>query len=335
MAPTPPSQPPRIPRRPVPKFPIRSPGLWRRTPPAIFPPILGLLGLGIAWRRGADEFGLPAGVVEMYLGAVSLVFLFAVVAYLAKVLRRPAVLAEELRILPGRAGLGAGIICVYAFAGVVARYAPEVARGVLFAGLALHAVVGVVLIRVLATGPAPQRRVTPVWHLNFAGMIVAGVIGEALGMLLLARVLFVLAVPVALVVWAISIEQFREERVAGPLRPLLAIHMTPANFLGFVALGLGWTGLAHGFAAITALLALTYAGGARWMTESGFSPLWGAMTFPMASATTFWLTMGGGWRLPGDLLLIATTLFVPPVAFLLLRMWARGELAAKTNAATA
>lgn len=317
------------------KPPARSPGLWRRTPPAIFPPILGLMGLGVAWRRGAWEFGLPSELIETYLGAVSLLFLFATLAYLSKIARRPAVLAEELRILPGRAGVGAGILCLYVFAAILTPYSPEQARPILFVGLLLHVVVGVVLTWVFVTGPAAQRRVTPVWHLNYAGMIVAGVIGEALDLYGLARVLFIISAPVAIVVWAISIEQMRKELLPGPLRPLLAIHMTPANFLGFAALGLGWEGMAHGFAAITAVLAVAYAAGARWLTVSGFTPLWGAFTFPAASATTFWLAMGGSWAVPGGLLLIVTTIMVPPIAFRLMKMWANGQLAIKTNAATA
>ena len=86
------------------------PGLWRRVPPAIFPSIMGLFGLGLAWRRGVAAFGLPAGIAETILGAVTLLFLFALVAYSAKFLRRPAVLVEELRILPGRAGVAAMLL---------------------------------------------------------------------------------------------------------------------------------------------------------------------------------------------------------------------------------
>ncbi|MBD3803999.1 MAG: tellurium resistance protein, partial [Thioclava sp.] len=56
-------------------------GLFRRTPPAMFPPVLGLMGLGIAWRRGVREFALPPDLAELFLGAVTLLALFTLLAY--------------------------------------------------------------------------------------------------------------------------------------------------------------------------------------------------------------------------------------------------------------
>ena len=35
---------------PAPEFPPRKPKLFARTPPAIFPSLLGVLGLGLAYR---------------------------------------------------------------------------------------------------------------------------------------------------------------------------------------------------------------------------------------------------------------------------------------------
>jgi hypothetical protein len=149
------------------------PGLWRRTPPAIFPVIMGLFGLGLAWRRAAASLGAPADAGEAILGAVTLLFLFATLAYVAKMLRRPKVVADDLRILPGRAGLAAGVLCVYLLSMTALPYDAGAARMILDAGLALHTAFVVLLLYVFATGPAAQRRVTPVWHLSFVGFIIA------------------------------------------------------------------------------------------------------------------------------------------------------------------
>ena len=48
--------------RPVP------PGLWRRVPPAIFPPILGAAGLALAWLGGVRAFALPPALAELMAG---------------------------------------------------------------------------------------------------------------------------------------------------------------------------------------------------------------------------------------------------------------------------
>ncbi|MBC7138294.1 MAG: tellurium resistance protein [Defluviimonas sp.] len=321
-------------RAPQPK----PPGLWRRTPPAIFPPILGLMGLGLLWRGAARLFGVPGGIGEALLGAVTLLWLLAVLAYGAKIARRPGVLAEDLRILPGRAGLAAAVLCIYSFAVVLAPHAPAQARPVLLLGLVAHAAMLAVLLRVMARGPAEQRQVTPVWHLQFTGVIVAAIAAEAVGWMGFAHVMFFVALVAALAIWSLSARQFARRRVPAPLRPLLAIHLTPANFLGAVGLGLGWDLPGVVFSCIAAGLLLALLLSVRWLTAAGFTPLWGAFTFPLASVGALWMTLAAAhpvWRLPGGLALVAATLVIPPIAFRVMRMWASGHLAVKTNAAVA
>ncbi len=311
------------------------PGLWRRTPPAIFPPLLGLLGLALGWRRGAADFGLPAGVGEMAVGAVTLLALFGVMTYLAKAVRRPAVVLEDLRILPGRAGLGAAVLCLYLLAAALGPLAPGLGRGMLVLGIAAHLALTGAVVFALIAGPAEQRRVNPVWHLLFSGWVVAAMVAAPLGLAGLATGLFWAALVVAVLIWTVSLQQFARETVPAPLRPLLAIHLAPAAVLGTAALGLGGTGMAQSFALVSALGLLVLAVRARWLMAAGFSPLWGALTFPLAATATLWLGLGGIWRLSGGILLVLATLFIVPVAVRLFKMWAKGDLAAKTGAATA
>jgi tellurite resistance protein len=105
--------------------------------------------------------------------------------------------------------------------------------------------------------------------------------------------------------------------------------------LGAVALGLGHDGLAAGLAVAAAAVLVTLALSLRWLMAAGFSPFWGAFTFPLAAAATLWLSLGGPWRIPGGLALVAATLFIPWVAGQVLRLWAKGQLGPKTNAAVA
>lgn len=310
-------------------------GLWRRTPPAIFPPILGLLGLALGWRRGAWHFGLPQGVADLLLGAVSLLFVFALLAYAGKMLRRPAVVLEDLRILPGRAGLAAGTLSIYLFAGVLGPFAPEAARLVLLIGMAVHGAFIAALLYVFATGPAEQRRVSPVWQLSFTGWIVAAMVAQGLGLATLAVALFWVSLLSAAAIWIVSLQQFSQASVPAPLRPLLAIHLAPAALLGTVAAGFEATGLAIAFAIVTAGLLAALLVRANWLLAAGFSPLWGALTFPLAATANFWMTLGGVWHLPGAIALVAATLIVPPIAVKVMQLWTKGQLAVKTNAAIA
>mgnify|MGYP001501866338 CR=1 FL=1 len=123
----------RPPLPPLPPIPPR-PGLFRQTPPAAFTPVFGLLGLGLAWRRAAEAFALPAGWPETLLGAATLLYLFVLAAYLAKAVRRPCVVAEDLRVLPGRAGLTAASLSVLLLAAVAGPYSAAPARAPLLPG---------------------------------------------------------------------------------------------------------------------------------------------------------------------------------------------------------
>ncbi|HRO16057.1 MAG TPA: tellurium resistance protein, partial [Paracoccus sp. (in: a-proteobacteria)] len=102
----------------------------------------------------------------------------------------------------------------------------------------------------------------------------------------------------------------------------------------------GWTGAGQVFAwmALAGLAVLAVMG--RWLLQDGFSPLWGALTFPVAATAGVWVAL---WhaapsepaRLIAGTLLAGTTLVVIPVLALVLRDWARGRLPVKTNAAIA
>lgn len=315
-------------------------GLWRRVPPVVFGPILGAMGLALAWRAAIGTFALPRGLAQMADGVMVMVAGFALLAYGVKLGRRPGVLAEELRVLPGRAGVAAGVLSLYLLGGLVAPYALGLGRGLLVVGLVAHVAALAVLIGVYRAGPAELRRVTPVWHLNWVGFIVAARVALALGWPGLAGAILWPALAAAVAIWAISAAQLARAVPPAPLRPLLAIHVAPAALIGTVALGLGHPLLASvmawaGLALIVALVA-----SARWLLAAGFSPMWGAMTFPLSASAGLWVMRAGASGAAPDraiaaVLLVGASAMVPVILFLVLRDWARGRLAVKTNAAIA
>ncbi len=313
-------------------------GFGQRTPPAAFPAILGLLALGLGWRLACGLFGLPPGPAELALGVVTLLYGIAIAAYGVKLARRPGVLVEDLRILPGRGGLAAAVLCLYLLAITAIPYAPALARALLVAGLAAHLGLVAAVLAGFARGPAEQRRVSPVWHLVFVGAVIAVAPAADLAMPRLAQAIYLWSVLGAALVWLASLEQFRRNSVPAPLRPLLLIHLTPAAFLGIGALALGYPSLAIGFGWITVAMVLTFAAAAVWLTRAGFSPFWASFTFPLLACAQSWLvlsTVAPAWRLPGGLLLVAATLLTLPIAWRVLTLWFKGQLAQRTNAAAA
>jgi tellurite resistance protein len=322
-------------RFPPPEFPPRRPALFARTPPAIFPAILGLLGLTLALRLALAALGAPTDPAELLAGAAVALWAFAVLAYGAKLARRPAVVIEDLRVLPGRSGLAALTMGTMATAMIVLPYSSTAGAALLVAGLAGHLLFAALLIRVLIGLPAAGREVNPTWHLSFVGMIVAAPPALALGWDRLGLVLFWAALPVALVIWGLSLRQFLRLTPPAVLRPLLAIHMAPAALLATVAVQLGKADLAEVLVSLGAAYAFVLFVALRWMTEAGVTPLWGAFTFPLAALATAMLVMGSGWQWPGLALAGLGLVAIPAILWWVLKRWPGGKLAAVTNAAEA
>lgn len=312
---------------------IAARGKGWRTPPAIFPPVMGLFGLGLAWRRAFDAAGLPGGLAEALLGAVSLLWLFCVAAYLGKVAQRPGVVAEDLRILPGRAGLAAANLSGVLFAATLVPYAPSFAFWVLMLALASHVALGLAVLRNFLTGPEETRVITPVWHLTFVGYILAPLSLVPLGYGQASVVILAVTMAVAAAIYAVSIVQMIRRIPPAPLRPLLAIHLAPVSLFATVATMLDLPGLAVVFAVALLLVLAALLAAGRWIAESGFSALWGAFTFPSAAAASALLAVG--WDVAGLLAATAASAIVFPIALKVMQAWTKGGLAVKTNAAQA
>lgn len=322
------------PPKPAPK------GLWRRVPPMIFTPILGLMSLALAWRAAMTQFALPAGLSGLLDGVAVALFLFAATAYAVKLLWRPAVLADDLGTLPGRVGTAAGVLCVYLLAGLLAAYLLPLARGVLAVGLGLHLALLVTMLRVLGRGTGDARGVSAAWHLQWAGVLLAARVAPLLGWPRLAEALFWPGLLAALAIWLGSSRQLPGLRLPAPLRPMLALHLAPLALIGTVLVLAGHPDAGRTIAALAGLALLAGLLGARWLAAAGYSALWGVFAFPVAaSADLFWTLYAAqpseALRALAGLALVAATLIVVPLVFLILRDWVRGRLAVKTNAATA
>lgn len=308
-------------------------------PPAVFTPILGLLGLGLAWRQAAGVWAAVPGIAgELLLGVAAALWLVAVAGYAAKAWQRPGVLTEDAKALPGRAGLAAAGVGGLALALGLVPHAPALARGLLVLALLWQAGFAVLVLRLIRRGPPEGRRATPIWQLTFVGFIVAPPAAVPLGWGGLAAAILALMVPVAAAIYLASLRQILRAAPLPPQRPLLAIHLAPVSLAGLGCAALGLDAASALATALASGLALALLAGVRAITAAGFTPFWGAMTFPLtAFASLLTLTAGRhGWLQAAAIaMLLLASVAVPWIAVRILLLWPGGRLAQMTGAARA
>ncbi|MBL1437974.1 MAG: tellurium resistance protein [Rhodobacteraceae bacterium] len=313
--------------------------LWRSTPPAIFPVILGLVGLSLAWRGLGQSFGLTAGFGDILLGVTTVLLAFFALSYVAKLIARPGVLMEDLKSPPGRAGLSAISMSFIVFAAGLLPYG-ELARYVWWFGILLHVVIVTFVVKSISKAPPEGRSVTPFQLLPFVGLITAPLAGVALGYTLISQVLTYLSLVVLVVILVKLAAKFIRTRPPEPLRPSYAIILAPMGLFGMAFGQFGPEILFTVFYILAWVVALVLLVFAKWLTASGFSPVWGGLTFPVAVFTNinimaiskgFGLVATTG-AIAGGLIATALIFFI---AYKALKMWAKRDLAKKTGSAVA
>ena len=325
---------------PPPKLPPQM-ARFQRVPPAIFPPVLGLLGLVSAWGHATRVFSLPTAPVELATGAVTLLFAFCTIAYISKLMHRPGVVVEDLRTLPGRTGLAAWCIAMIVQAALLAALSPVVAKVLIgIGGVSLLAIALFVLpLRLRGTDTAGP--ITPAMHLVFVGFIL--IPGAAMPVKMGTDAmpwLIWYCTAAGLFITALTIRPLLFGEGAPPLRPLQAIQLAPASFVAIGAMlteQFAMAGFALAWATLVAVLLLFRL---RWLMEGGFSGFWSAFTFPVTALAGACLLCSeafglDSFRVAGGVILVATTLYIPVIAYKILKLWSNGTLGAKTNAAIA
>jgi len=317
----------------------RSTHFWRSTPPAIFPPVFGLLGLGLAWRQAGSVLNMGSAPSDLILGSVTLLYLFCLGSYAAKLFFRPSALVQDLRILPGRLGLAAMTMSAMLVSAALVPIAPDLARVVIYIATGAHATLAGLVAMVLLTGPAEQRQVTPAWHLTFVGFVAVPLAALPLGLTWLTGGALIVAAIFAVPILVASAVQLRHRDPPAPLRPLLAIHLAPVSLFGtaFAQVPLPHMALVLSLLSCAVLAALLWH--ARYLTAAPFTAFYSAFTFPLAAYSGLMLAMSerseSVFGVMGVLSLVLASAIIPLIALKVLQSWIKGTLATRTNSAVA
>jgi tellurite resistance protein len=313
---------------------------WRSTPPAIFPVCLGLVALGLAWRRAVKIFDVPSLVGAVFLLLAVVLIAVSALSYAAKFAARPKVIFEDLNTTASRGALPALSMSLMLVAAGIAPHSLVVADLVWKAGIGLHLFLLACLLTAILRGSEERRMTNPYLFLAFAGFIVAPVAGFRLGYEVLSQAFVTASLPVYFVILAGSVKNSLQEPITPALRAGQVIHLAPVSVYGIVAGQMSYSAEFAVAVFISGLLALILLLWSGWISEGGWRPSWGAMAFPVAAFTQLHIEasirqFGLVTEAMAGAGLSVGTVLVLYVSWRTIRSWIAGDLPKLSLAATA
>ena len=314
--------------------------LWRQTPPAAFPVCLGFLSLALAWRHASDIFPWASeDLSSLMLAAATGYFLWFLAFYFAKVVARPAVILEDMRTPPARAGIAAMAMSMMLLAAALLPFGISVPL-VWWTGVVLQILASGIVLHAIWVDPPEKRHFSTFQYLTFVGPVTGPIAGIPLGYVWQSKLLIAASLVAYVIVTAGILLTLKKDPIPKPLRPSVMIFLAP---LALFAVGFGSLGFDTFFAVFfwssevvfVALLLMS-----PWMLRGGYTPVWGSFTFPLAiyvNAQLMAIDKGFGTiAVVGAY--IGLTIATPVVFYMMYRTvmeWVSGDLAKKSHAATA
>jgi tellurite resistance protein len=263
---------------------MTNPAEPRTIPAAFFGIVLGLAGLGNAWRVAHRIWGLPALVGEAILAAAAIVWVILTIAYIGKWFSaRNAALAELnhpvqccfIGLIGVSGMLVAGAAIPYSRTGAELLFAVNVLYTIAFAVWRTGG---------LWTGGRDPGTTTAVLYLPaVAGSFVTAAVASALGYAGWGQYAFGAGLFTWLAVESVLLHRlYTAPAIALPLRPSLGIQLAPptVGLAAYLSVTSGPPGLfAHmllGYGLLQALILLRML---PWIFQQSFSPAYWAFSF--------------------------------------------------------
>lgn len=283
---TPPIAPAATPAPPAPTAPPI--GSLAHLPVTLFAAVMGIGGLGLAWRRAAATWGTPAWIGTILVLLAAAVFLLVAILYAVKWIRHPAAARAELRHPVRMAFAPTLTIAMLVLATGMQDLAPAVAVPLWWLGAVGHLMATLaVLTAWLTRDDLGLAQVTPAWFIPVVGNVVTPLAAPALGSIEFAWFAFGVGLIAWLGLFPILLHRLFVAGQGLPtrLRPTLMILVAPP-----AVMVLSLTTLVGGpldpvrrilFAAALFAAALVMVQPGQWRLPFGLPFL--AYTFPLAA----------------------------------------------------
>src|SRR5262249_53699676 len=156
----------------------------------MFGAVMGLAGVGLAWRAAAPVLVIPAWPGEIWIALAAIAFLVLAPAYALKAVRHPQAVGEELSNPATIAFCATLPVGMTLLAGGLQPYAPGLALATWWVGVTLMFAVQLRMLWILARRGVTLAQVNGGWMIIFVGGIVVPSSGLALGQLELSLWMF-------------------------------------------------------------------------------------------------------------------------------------------------
>lgn len=263
------------------------PSLWlQHVPVPLFAMVMGVAGLGLAWRKAHEVLAAPQLVGEALLALSAVLFALIAGLYAAKMLRHPMAMLGEFN-HPIRANFFPTVsISLLLLASGAFPHWPGVAEALWMVGAALHLTLTVRTVGRWIVHKHDIGHLNPAWFIPVVGNIIVPLLGVRLGYPDLSWFFFSVGVVFWLLLFAVVLYRvvFHEEDLPPRMVPTLFILLAPPaiGFLSYVALiGGGLDGFARILISTAAFLFLVLASMGRRFLALPFAVSWWAFTFPL------------------------------------------------------
>jgi tellurite resistance protein len=316
--------------------PGRLAGIAGNMPASYFGIVLGLSGLGNAWRAAAQAWSLPAAIGEAIHAIGGTVWAVLAALYLLKAILAPARIADEARHPVQCCFIGLAGVSTMLVAGGLLPHWRTGAEALFAIGAAFTLGFGVWRTGGLWHGERDHGATTAVLYLpTVAGSFVCATVISALGRPDWGQ----LAFGAGIFSWLAMESVLLHRLLTGPakpavLRPTLGIQLAPApvGAVAFLAVGDGQPGLfVHALIGYGVLQLLVLLRLAPWIAEAGATPgLWafsfGVVAIATAPARLVAHGDSGAITELAPILFVAANLFIAGLSILTLGLLMRGRM---------
>ncbi|SDH65821.1 SLAC1 anion channel family protein [Roseospirillum parvum] len=265
-------------------------GAWlMHVPIPLFAVVMGLTGLGLAWRKAGHVAGAPEVIGESVIALAATMFVLIALLYAAKALRHWKVVVSEFN-HPIRANFFPAVsISLLLLAVASLPYSKPLASALCLTGGFLHLVLALNLMGRWLLRNVEIQHSNPAWFIPIVGNILVPVSAVKLGHTEMAWFFFAVGLTMWIIVKAIIIYRIIfHDPLPSKLMPTLFILIAPpaVGFLAYMQLSGGeldaFARVLFHFGLFMTLLNLWLA---RAFFRIPFAVSWWAFTFPTAAIT--------------------------------------------------